>query len=135
MARPLGVIVLIVLELFIGILGIASGLNLLADPSGRSLGLDSIIDKIPLNDFILLGFWFLFAYGGFPILLALGFWNKWSWSWRGALILAFIELIWVTGQVYWVGVSVLQAAIGAIALVTIYFLYRSTVKTYFNKQG
>jgi len=44
MSRPLGVIVLIVLELFIGILGIASGLNLLADPSGRSLGLDSIID-------------------------------------------------------------------------------------------
>jgi hypothetical protein len=134
MTRPLGVFVLIVLELFIGILGIASGLNLLADPSGRGLGLDIIIDKIPLNDFILLGIWFLFAYGAFPILLSLGFWNKWSWSWMGALILAIIELVWVIGQIYFVGVNILQAVIGVIALMTIYSLYRPTVKIYFNRQ-
>jgi len=99
------------------------------------LGLDIIIDKIPLNDFILRGIWFLFAYGALPLLLALGLWNKWSWSWTGALILAVIELIWVIGQIYWVGANILQAVIGVIALMTIYSLYRPTVKIYFNRQG
>jgi hypothetical protein len=133
MARPLGVIVIIILELFIGILGIVTGLNLLIDPSGKRMGLDILLDKIPLNDFSLLGAWFFFVYGTLPIFLALGFWKKWSWSWMGTLILAIIMLIWVLGQIYFVGASILQAVFGAIALITIYFLYHQTVKMYFTK--
>lgn len=130
MVRPSGIIVLVVLELIIAILGLASGLNLLADPSGKGLGLDVIIDKVPLNDFTLLGVWFIGPYGLLPALLAYGFWTGKSWAWAIALILAIIELIWVVGQIYFVGVNILQGIIGAIALLTIYLIYLPQVKTY-----
>ena len=132
MARPLGIKVLIVLELIIATLGIASGLNLVADPSGKNMGLDVLIDKLPLADFALLGIWFLLPYGLLPTLLAFGFWIGKHWAWPIAFVLAIIELIWVVGQIYFVGVHILQGIIGGIALLTIYCLYRPTVKTYLS---
>lgn len=133
MAKPSGIKILVVLELIIAILGVATGINLLADPSGKSMGLDVVIDKVPLNDFTLLGVWFIGPYGLLPALLAYGFWTAKSWARRLALILASIELLWVIGQIYFVGTHVFQAIIGAIALLTIYFLFRSTVKEYLSK--
>jgi len=62
-----------ILELFIAALGLATGPNLLADPSVKSLGLDVVIGRIPLNDFSLIGAWFVSAYGVFPVLLAVSF--------------------------------------------------------------
>jgi len=121
---------LIVLELIIAILGIASGIGLLLDPSGKGMGLDAIKDKIPFQNLTLLGFWFMGPYGLLPALLAFGFWTGKPWAWRPALILAIIELIWVLVQIPMVGPSILQLIIGAIALATIYLLYRPTVKRY-----
>jgi len=134
MAKPRGVMVLIVLELFIAALGLATGANLLADPSGKGMGLDVIVEQIPLNDFTIIGAWFVSAYGVFPILLVVGFLIGQRWAWIGAFILAIIQLIWVTGQIYWVGTNILQLLIGAIAALTIFFLYRPAVKKYFQKQ-
>ncbi|MCP8311301.1 MAG: hypothetical protein L6N94_07360 [Candidatus Methylarchaceae archaeon HK01M] len=132
MVRPSGLKVLVILELFIASLGIASGLNLLADPSGKGLGLDVIIDKVPLDDFTLLGIWFLIIYGFLPVSLAYGLWTGKFWSWTVAMILAIVELIWVIGQIYFVGMNIWQAIIGVIALLTLYLLYRPSVKTYFG---
>ena len=49
MAEPSAIYGLIILELIIAILGIASGFNLLSDPSGKGLGLDVFKDKIPFK--------------------------------------------------------------------------------------
>jgi hypothetical protein len=51
MRRPYGLIVIVILELFVGVLGIATGSNLLADPSGKGVGLDVVL---PLFSVILL---------------------------------------------------------------------------------
>jgi len=130
MRKPFPVIGIVVLELIIAILGVASGINLLADPSGKGLGLDVIKDKIPFQNLTLLGLWFVVPYGLVPASLARGFWMVKHWAWTPALILAIIELIWVIVQIPMVGPSILQFIIGAIALATIYLLYRPTVKRY-----
>jgi len=134
--RPLGVMVLTILELFIGILGIPTGDIMLMDPTGRTLGLDILLDYIPMHDFTLVGAWLLSAFGVLPILIALGLWTRKRLAWTTALVLAVVELIWIAGQIlllYRAGFSVWQGIIAAIALATIYFLYRPTVKAYFNK--
>jgi hypothetical protein len=133
MAKPYTIYGLIALELIIAILGIASGIGLLSDPSGKGMGLDVIKDKIPFQNLTLLGLWFIGPYGLLPAALAFGFWTEKNWAWKPALILAIIEIIWVIVQIPMVGLSILQGVIGLIAFLTIYFLYRPTVKNYLNK--
>ena len=123
---------LIVLELIIAILGIASGIGLLSDPSGKGMGLDAIKDKIPFQNLTLLGLWFIGPYGLLPAILAFGLLTGKQWAWRPAVILSIIELIWVIVQIPMVGPSILQAIIGAIALAALYLLFRPTVKRYLS---
>jgi hypothetical protein len=134
MAKPSAIYGLIILELIIAILGIASGYSLLSDPSGKGLGLDVVRDRIPFQNLTLLGLWFVGPYGVLPASLAFGLWTGRDWAWRPALILAVIEVIWVIVQIPMVGPSVLQAFIGSIALLTIYLLYRPSVKNYLGVQ-
>jgi hypothetical protein len=50
MAKPSAIYGLIILELIIAILGIASGFSMLSDPSGKGMGLDAIKEKIPFKN-------------------------------------------------------------------------------------
>lgn len=128
MDKPSVIYGLMVLELAIAILGIASGIGLLTDPSGKGMGLDVIKDKIPFQNLTLLGLWFIGPYGVVPAALAFGIWTGKQWAWIPALLLAIVELIWVLAQIPMVGPSILQLIIGSIALATIYLLYRPSVK-------
>jgi len=121
---------LIILEVIIAALGIASGVSLLMDPSGVSMGLDVVKDKIPFQNLFLLGLWFLGPYGVIPAALAFGIWTAKSWAWKPAFGLAVIEVIWVLIQIPMVGLSVMQGVIGLIALATIYLLYNPYTKKY-----
>ena len=134
MARPSAIKALIIIEAFIAILGLASGASLLADPSGKGMGLDIVKDKIPFLNFTLLGLWFIGPYGLLPAYLAFSFYKGKIWVWKPAMYLATVEVIWVIVQIPMVGRSILQAVIGAIALVTLYLLYRPSVWEYLGKQ-
>ena len=129
-AKPLGIKVLIVIELLIAALGLASGISLISDPSGKGMGLDVVKDKIPFQNLTLLGLWFIGPYGLLPAALAYGFYEGRLWAWKPALYLAVVEVIWVVVQIPMVGPSVLQAIIGSIAVSTMYFLYRPSVRSY-----
>ena len=130
MAKPSGIKVLIVIELFIAALGVASGIGLITDPTGKGMGLDVVKDKIPFQNLTLLGLWFMGPYGLLPAALAYGFYKGRLWAWKPALYLAIIEVIWVLVQIPMVGRSILQAVIGSIALATIYLLYRPSVRSH-----
>ena len=132
MKRPTAIKVLIIIELFIAMLGLASGLSLLSDPSGKALGLDVIKDQIPFQNLTLLGLWFVGPYGLLPVLLAYGLYTGKNWAWKPALYLAIIEVVWVIVQIPMVGRSYLQAVIGFITIATINFLYRPSVQEYLN---
>ena len=129
-SRPKSVNIIIFIELFIALLGLASGYSLLSDPSGQSMGLDVLKNKIPFQSFTLLGLWFIGPYGVLPAGLGYGFYQGKQWAWRPALGLAVIEVIWVLVQIPMVGRSYLQAVIGFIALSTIYLLYRPATLEY-----
>ena len=133
MQRPSVIKALVIIELFIALLGLATGLSLISDPSGKALGLDVIKDKIPFQNLTLLGLWFVGPYGVLPAALAYGFFSGKPWAWRPALYLALIELVWVGVQIPLVGRSILQAFIGLIAVATVYFLYRPSVTGYLGK--
>ncbi len=131
--RPMEVKVIIFIELFIALLGFATGFSLLSDPSGKAIGLDVMKDKIPFQNLALLGLWFVGPYGIFPAALGYGFFQGKMWAWKPALYLAVVEVIWVLVQIPMVGRSYLQAVIGLIALVTIYLLYRPNTLEYISR--
>ena len=130
--RPSAIKVLIIIELFIALLGLATGLSLISDPSGKAIGLDIFKDKIPFQNLTLLGLWFVGPYGLLPVLIAYGVYTGKLWVWKPSLYLAIIEVVWVLVQISMVGRSYLQAVIGFIAIATIYFLYRPSVQEYLN---
>jgi hypothetical protein len=133
MTKPSALKVLIIIELFIAVLGIASGVGLLSDPSGKGMGLDVVKDKIPFQSLTLLGLWFLGPYGVLPGVLAYGFYRGRLWAWRPALVLAVVEVAWVLVQIPMVGRSILQAVIGSIAVATMFLLYRPSVLEYLKE--
>jgi hypothetical protein len=130
--RPNAVKIIIFIELFIAVLGLATGYSLLSDPSGKSIGLDVLKNKIPFQNLALLGLWFVGPYGVFPALLGYGFFQGKKWAWKPALYLAIVEVIWVLVQIPMVGRSYLQAVIGLIAVSTIFLLYRPNTLEYLN---
>ena len=77
---PAAVKAIIIIELFIALLGLATGASLITDPSGRGIGLDVLKDKIPFQSLFLLGLWFIGPYGVFPAGLAYGFYKGKAWA-------------------------------------------------------
>ena len=94
------------------------------------MGLDVVKDMIPFQNLTLLGLWFLGPYGILPLVIVYGVWNGESWAYRPAILLSLVEVVWVIIQIPMVGFSYLQVVIGGIALLTLYFLYRSDTKVY-----
>lgn len=133
MKRPLSIKLLILIKLFIAISSIATGLMLFSDPTGKSMGLDIFLDKIPFQSFILLGLWFMGPYGLLPASLAYGLYRGNLWVWRPSLYLAVVEVIWILVQVPMFGFGVLHLIFGSIGLASIYLIYRPSVMQYLYK--
>lgn len=128
--RPSYINWLIFIEVFIAILGLATGFSLLSDPSGQSIGLDVLKDQIPFQSFTLLGLWFIGPYGILPLFLAYGFIKGRLWVWKPAVFLGIVEIIWVIIQIPMVGRSYLQLFIGLIATASLYLLYHPLTQEY-----
>jgi hypothetical protein len=74
------------LLIFLAVGGIPTGLALMDDPSGRSIGLPlSLLENLPIHDFALVGLWLFSVYGVVPLIVAYGLWTRKTWSWTGSL--------------------------------------------------
>ena len=107
--RPLAVKALIALEVVFGALGIFSGLLLMSDPSGSLIGFpSSVAEKIPFQNFFLVGLFLFVIYGLYPLFVAYGAWTKKEiffkeiskagrihWSWQGGAALIVILVVWL----------------------------------------
>ena len=131
--RPLSIKILIIIKIFITISSIATGLMLFSDSTGKSMGLDILLDKIPFHSFILLGLWFIGPHGLLPATLAYGLYRGNPWVWRPSLLLAVVEVIWIIAQIPLFGLGTLHLIFGSIGLASIYLLYRPSVMEYLNK--
>lgn len=100
------------------IMGIGSGLVLLLDPSGKSMGLPSdLVDRLPVSDLLWVGLFLFIVYGIVPAILTYGLaskpiwaWtdplNRWSdhhWAWTGTMFLTLILFIWLAVEALYIG--------------------------------
>ena len=85
-SRPLGVVILVVLEVLGGILGLGGGLLL--------LGIADIMTFRPRVEVLLLVLGLIFAImGAIQLFLAYGVWNGRGWAWTWTLIFAIIGIV------------------------------------------
>ena len=112
--RPLGVTIIALLAILGGIAFLVGGLTLILIPL--------------VGIFIGSG---LFILGLAYFLVAYGLWNGRSWAWTLTLILSGIGIIVGIGSIIVGNIgSIIHTIINAII---IYYLYRPTVKSFFNK--
>lgn len=111
------------LLIFLAVGGIPTGLALMVDPSGQSVGLPlSLLEDLPVHDFALVGLWLFSVYGVVPLIVAYGLWTRerWSWTdpltgwthvhwaWMGAVMLGLILIIWTAVEMVLWGPFVLM---------------------------
>jgi hypothetical protein len=116
--RPVGVILLVILLSILALLGFMSGGFFLTDPSGGSHGMDTdILNGTPISDFLIVGVFFVIAYGILPLLSIIGLWklprwkwtdpvNKWTgmnWAWSLTVAIGVILIIWIVVEVAFIG--------------------------------
>lgn len=133
MKRPIEIKGVIIIEIILAVAAIPSGIILILDPSGRSLGIDFLLDYLPLIDFTPVGLWLFFVFGILPIILAVGLWLTKFWSWFVAVILAIVEIIWIAIQIvllYEIGLSPLQALVAGFGVATIFLLFMPASRHY-----
>jgi hypothetical protein len=117
--RPLGAILLVVVLTFYGLMGVASGLILITDPSGAGMGFTpDIRDKIPFQSFLPVGLFLLTVFGLVPLLLVYGAVTKKElvfgrisemsgshWSWTGGMLLLATLVVWLTVEGILIGLD------------------------------
>lgn len=122
--RPGAVILLYVLQLFLGVGAIGGGVSLLVDPSGELMGMPaSGLARSPFDSFVIPGLLLLVVFGLFPLAVLYGLHKQpqWSWgykltpfkelhvSWSFSLYIGFGQIIWIMVQTYmWNSVSVIH---------------------------
>lgn len=107
--RPNGVTILCVLLGVYGVMGVISGLLLMADGSGKLLGFTADYqDKIPFQTFVPVGLFLFLVYGIGSLLFMYGAWSrrelvfepvsKWfgfHWSYAGAMGIIIVLVGWL----------------------------------------
>ena len=108
--RPIGVWILAGILGFIGIGGLVSGPQLIADPTGAAIGARvSWLEATPLSDWYLVG-WFLIAFMGVvPATIAVGLLTRFPWrfaervdpsrsehwAWTATQVMGWGTLLWI----------------------------------------
>jgi hypothetical protein len=117
-SKPVAVCVLIALEALLALLGFASGMTFLVDPSGEAHDMDlSVLEGTPVGDYTLVGLFFVTFFGIMPVLAAYGLWklprwrwtdavNKWTgqnWAWTATSATGVILMLWIAVEVMLIG--------------------------------
>ncbi len=134
MKKPLGLKILIALNLFLALGAIPTGVIFLADPSGKLLGIQTLLPKLSfLNDFSLVGLWLIAIYGALPLTLSTALWKQKRWAWIATLALGFVEVAWILSEtVILGGFTILYPLYGIVGLLTIAVSLLPSVKSYFD---
>jgi len=118
--RPPAVCVLAALVAFQGLSGIAGGIGLIADPTGRAIGLDPAwLDGSRFPDYFVPGVILLVVLGIGPLLAAIGILRRLAWAWPASLLVGTALIVWIVVEVAIVGYIApppLQAIYGAIGV-------------------
>jgi len=148
--RPAALRALIALEAIFGVIGFASGVPLIYDPSGKTMGLSlDLLKKTPVSDFLLVGLFFMAFYGILPLLAAYGLqtrarWartdvlNRWTgqlWGWTASAAVGVILLLWIAFELMTMGFltgsgGMLQIAMAGLGVVMLLLASRPAVRAW-----
>jgi hypothetical protein len=148
--RPIAVIVLVVLLTILAFLGLYSGASFLLDPSGGTHGVStSMLEGTPVDDFTLIGLFFVIAYGILPVMAIYGLWtiprwpwtdpiNRWvgqNWAWSATVAIGVILMVWILVEVGHIGSPegfprFLQVMMGLLGAVLITLAMQPSTRTY-----
>jgi hypothetical protein len=117
--RPLSSKLLIAVEVLYGVMGIVSGMILIADPTGASMGFTSDIrEDVPFQSFLPVGLFLFGVFGLVPLILAYGAVTKkelyfkriseisgYHWSWTGGMLLVLALVLWLAVEGMLIGLD------------------------------
>lgn len=97
-------VLLIIIEFFNGLSGLAGGYGLIADPSAASLGMElSWLESTPFNTYLIPGIVLLAFNGLGNIIAAILSLRKNKYMNEVAVLFGFGMMIWIVSQVLWIG--------------------------------
>jgi hypothetical protein len=151
--RPPWIIVIAVMHILLGIGGVPAGIGFIADPSGKNVGVPkSLLDHLPIHDFLIPGLVLLIILGLLPLITAAGLLKKeflsflqklnilkaFGWAYTCSLFVGCFLIGWTSGELILWGInflSVLYLGWGMITLVLCFIpgvrrYYRSTTNVY-----
>jgi len=153
--RPRALTALIATEGVFALAGFASAFGLLLSPSGKGMGLSlDLLDNTPLDDFTLVGLFFLAFYGVLPTLATYGLltmkrwrWtdviNRWTgqhWAWTASAAEGVILLVWIAVEMALLGFlsgigGVLQVAMAALGVWMLALAFLPSVRSCTKLEG
>lgn len=97
--KPIAVWALIADLIVLGLGGLYGGVLFILDPSGAGMGVPlSLLDGLPLSDFLLPGLFLLAVMGLAPLVLMVAVWRRWPRTWLALMALGAVLLLWLAGE-------------------------------------
>jgi hypothetical protein len=146
--RPLMVSVLIFLQTFLGLNGVAGGAAFVLAPDGSLLQMPfSHLRNTPFSSFLIPGLLLLRFLGVYPLAVAYSRWRqpawRWPeplnpfkaihWSWAGSLAAGVIALVWILVQNQWIQPGFLHAFIFGWGFLILIVTLLPAVRQYFRR--
>ena len=107
-----------ILQMFIGIGAVPAGIAMISDPSGRGLGMPlEMLVNSPFADFLIPGVFLLVVNGIGSLMGGIASFNRHRFAGEFAAGLGTFLMVWITAQVWWMGVHWLHALYFVLGLV------------------
>lgn len=135
--KPAAVWVLLADLIVLGIGGLYGGILFLLDPSGALMGVPlSLLQDLPLRDFLLPGLFLLVVMGIAPLILAAGAWKHKRLAWQATLILGLVLLVWLGAEfVLWGYQAPIQIVTGVLDLILLGVILLPGTRRWLTSQG
>jgi len=119
-----------VLQVFIGIGGVAGGFGLVTEPNGENLGFQvDLLSKSPFTDYLIPGIILLVVIGFGSLIGGVLSFFRYRYAGLYAVVLGAFLMIWIIAQVWWIGLTIwlqpLFFSLGTVELILGLLLFRN----------
>jgi hypothetical protein len=147
---PLVAYILIFLQTFLGLNGLAGGGAFILAPDGSLLKMPfSHLKNTPFSSFLIPGVLLLLFLGVYPLGVAYSLWKRpgWRWpaalnpfkgihwSWADSLAAGVIALVWITVQIQWIQPGFLHAFIFGWGILILIVTLLPGVRQYYKRES